>query len=60
VEVAAVHKGLGQLDKGDGIPHEEIKKQLASWLVSPSRKLFLSPNFPDLILTHPLTQVVLT
>ena len=32
--MAAVQKGLDQLDKGEGIPHEEIKKQLASWLTS--------------------------
>jgi len=27
-----IQKGLDQLDRGEGIPHEEIKKQLASWL----------------------------
>jgi predicted transcriptional regulator len=32
--MAAVRKGLDQLDKGEGIPHEEVKKQLASWLTS--------------------------
>ena len=32
--MAAVQKGLDQLDSGDGIPHEEIKKQLASWLTN--------------------------
>ncbi len=32
--LAAVQKGLDQLDGGEGIPHEEIKKQLASWLTS--------------------------
>jgi predicted transcriptional regulator len=32
--LAAVQKGLDQLDRGEGIPHEEIKKQLASWLTS--------------------------
>ena len=31
--LAAIQKGLDQLDKGEGIPHEEIKKQLASWLI---------------------------
>ena len=30
--MAAVQKGLDQLDKGTGIPHDEVKKQLASWL----------------------------
>ena len=32
--MAAVQKGLDQLDRGQGIPHEEVKKQLASWLIS--------------------------
>ena len=32
--MAAVQKGLDQLDRGSGIPHEEVKKQLASWLIS--------------------------
>lgn len=32
--MAAVRKGLDQLDTGEGIPHEEVKKQLASWLTS--------------------------
>lgn len=32
--MAAVRKGLDQLDKGESIPHEEVKKQLASWLTS--------------------------
>jgi predicted transcriptional regulator len=32
--MAAVRKGLDQLDRGEGIPHEEVKKQLASWLTS--------------------------
>ncbi len=32
--MAAVQKGLDQLDNGEGIPHEEVKKQLASWLTS--------------------------
>lgn len=30
--MAAVQKGLDQLDKGESIPHGEVKKQLASWL----------------------------
>lgn len=30
--LAAVQKGLDQLDRGEGIPHEEVKRQLASWL----------------------------
>jgi len=32
--MAAVQKGLNQLDNGEGIPHDEVKKQLASWLTS--------------------------
>ena len=32
--LAAVQKGLDQLDRGEGIPHEEIKNQLASWLTN--------------------------
>ena len=32
--MAAVQKGLDQLDRGEGIPHDEIKKQIASWLTS--------------------------
>lgn len=31
--LAAIQKGLEQLETGKGIPHEEIKKQLASWLI---------------------------
>ena len=32
--MAAVQKGLDQLDRGESIPHEEVKRQLASWLTS--------------------------
>ena len=32
--MAAVQKGLDQLDRGDGIPHDEVKKQLASLLTN--------------------------
>ena len=32
--LAAVQKGLDQLDNAEGIPHDEIKRQLASWLTS--------------------------
>jgi predicted transcriptional regulator len=32
--MAAVQKGLDQLDKGEGVSHDEVKKQLASWLTS--------------------------
>jgi len=42
--MAGVQKGLDQLDKGEGIPHDQVKKQLASWL-TPSitaREIFLT------------------
>lgn len=32
--MAAVQKGLDQLDRGEGIPHDKVKRQLASWLTS--------------------------
>lgn len=32
--LAAIQKGIDQLDRGEGIPHEEVKRQLATWLVS--------------------------
>jgi predicted transcriptional regulator len=32
--MAAVQKGLDQLDKGEAIPHDEVKRQLASWLTN--------------------------
>jgi predicted transcriptional regulator len=32
--LAAIQKGIDQLDRGEGIPHEEIKRQLAAWLAS--------------------------
>ncbi|HEV8429069.1 MAG TPA: hypothetical protein VGQ41_14305 [Pyrinomonadaceae bacterium] len=32
--MAAVQKGVDQLDKGEGIPHDEVKRQLASWLTN--------------------------
>lgn len=32
--MAAVQKGLDQLDRGEGVPHDEVKRQLASWLTS--------------------------
>jgi predicted transcriptional regulator len=32
--MAAVQKGLEQLDQGKGMPHDEVKRQLASWLTS--------------------------
>jgi len=32
--LAAIQKGMDQLDRGKGIPHEEVKRQLAAWLAS--------------------------
>jgi len=32
--LAAIQKGFDQLDRGEGIPHEDLKRQLASWLTS--------------------------
>jgi predicted transcriptional regulator len=32
--MAAVQKGLDQLDRDEGIPHDEVTKQLASWLTN--------------------------
>ncbi|HSH38008.1 MAG TPA: hypothetical protein VK993_04410 [Chthoniobacterales bacterium] len=32
--LAAVQKGFDQLDQGEGIPHDQIKRQLAGWLTS--------------------------
>lgn len=30
--LAAIQAGLDQLDRGEAIPHEEVKRQLAGWL----------------------------
>ncbi len=30
--MASVQRGLDQLDRGQGIPHSEAKKQIAKWL----------------------------
>ncbi|MFZ0915973.1 MAG: hypothetical protein WAN04_03695 [Candidatus Udaeobacter sp.] len=30
--LAAIQKGIDQLDRREGIPHEEVKRQLATWL----------------------------
>ena len=30
--LAAVRKGLDQIEHGQTIPHDEVKRQLASWL----------------------------
>ncbi|MEI8310522.1 MAG: hypothetical protein WCH98_07195 [Verrucomicrobiota bacterium] len=30
--MATIQKGIDDIDRGDTVPHEEIKKQLATWL----------------------------
>jgi predicted transcriptional regulator len=30
--MVAVKKGIDQLDRGESIPHDEVKKQLTSWI----------------------------
>lgn len=30
--LAALSKGLDQIDRGETIPHEDVKRQLATWL----------------------------
>ena len=30
--VAAIRKGLDQIEKGETIPHEQVKRELAIWL----------------------------
>ena len=30
--IAALQKGINDLDRGDIVPHEEVKRQLAAWL----------------------------
>jgi hypothetical protein len=30
--LAALRKGLDQIERGETIPHEEVKRQLAAWL----------------------------
>ena len=30
--LAAVRKGLDQIERGQTIPHDEVKRQLAAWL----------------------------
>ena len=32
--LAAVQKGLDPVDRGEGIPHDEVKRQLASLLTN--------------------------
>ena len=30
--LAAIRKGLDQVERGETVPHDEVKRQLASWL----------------------------
>jgi predicted transcriptional regulator len=30
--LAAFRKGLDQIERGETIPHDEVKRQLATWL----------------------------
>lgn len=30
--MAAIQKGIADIDRGDTIPHSEVKRQLAEWL----------------------------
>ena len=32
--MAAIQKGIDQVDRGEGIPHDEVKRELATWLAS--------------------------
>ena len=30
--LAAIRKGFDQIERGETVPHEEVKRQLATWL----------------------------
>jgi predicted transcriptional regulator len=30
--LAAIRKGIEQIERGETVPHEEVKRQLAAWL----------------------------
>ena len=30
--IAAIQKGIDDLDRGESVPHDEVKRQLAAWL----------------------------
>jgi predicted transcriptional regulator len=30
--LAAIRKGLGQIERGETVSHDEVKRQLAAWL----------------------------
>jgi predicted transcriptional regulator len=44
--LAAIQKGLDQLDRGEGIPHEEVKRQLATWLTPAEPTTRIAQNAP--------------
>ena len=31
--IAAIQKGLSDIDRGNTIPHEQVKRQVAAWLI---------------------------
>ena len=43
--IAAVQTGLNQLYRGEGIPHDEVKRQLASSLTNESGLLLHEATF---------------
>ena len=44
--MAAVQKGLDQLDRGEGIPHDEVKRQLAFILMWPALLAIVISRLP--------------
>ena len=30
--IAGIRKGLDQIERGETVPHDEVKRQLATWL----------------------------
>ena len=30
--LAAIRKGVAQIERGETVPHDEVKRQLATWL----------------------------
>ena len=30
--LAAIRKGMAQIERGETVPHDEVKRQLATWL----------------------------
>jgi predicted transcriptional regulator len=52
--LAAIQKGLDQLDRGEGIPHDEVKRQLATWLASWSGRLRLAMTSATSFVSSPV------